>query len=67
MSRYRSMKSAFEYRRYIMLVQTLAIGDYNAILALYKAWGLEPMPDPDTLLMMYRLAEHAVEYHRENE
>lgn len=64
MSHYRSIKSAFDYRRYITLVQTLATGDYNAILALYEAWGLEPMPEPDTLLMMYRLAEHAVDYHR---
>ncbi len=58
------MKSAYDYRRYIALVQVLATGDYNGILALYEAWGLEPMPERDTLLMMYRLAEHAVEYHR---
>ncbi len=56
---------AFDYRRYITLVQVLALGDYNAILALYEAWELEPMPAPDTLLMMYRLAEHAVNYRRE--
>ncbi len=58
------MKSTFDYRRYIALVQTLALGDYNAMLALYEAWEIEPMPEPDTLLMMYRLAEHAVDYHR---
>lgn len=56
---------AFDYRRYITLVQVLALGDYGAICALYDAWGLEPMAEPDTLLMMYRLAEHAVDYHRD--
>jgi hypothetical protein len=58
-------KLAWDYRRYITLIQVLAIGDYNGILALYEAWELEPMPEPDTLVMITRLAEHATEYHRD--
>lgn len=60
-------KLAYDYRRYIVLVQTLSIGDYNGILALYDAWQLKPMAEPDTLLMVTRLAEHAVQYHRDTE
>lgn len=56
---------AYDYRRYITLVQVLAIGDYNGILALYDAWKLEPMLVPDTLVMVQRLAEHATHYHRD--
>ncbi len=54
------------HRRAITLVQVLAIGDYNGLLALYDAWQLEPMPEPDTLVMVTRLAEHALEHGREN-
>jgi len=34
--------TAYNYRRYIVLVQALALGDWKAILALCDAWEVKP-------------------------
>ena len=64
-------KLAYDYRRYITLVQVLATGDYKALSDLCEAWGLKRQLDhpaePNPLSMVKRMAQHAVEYHREKE
>lgn len=66
-------KTAFDYRRYITLVQALAIAeDMERLLNLCEAWGVQvaytgqnPPWHFDQLGTIRNLAKHAVEYHRE--
>jgi hypothetical protein len=65
---------AFERRRYLTLVQVLAIDEHgDAICELCERWGVEPvrlkspMAAIDTLATIRKLAQHVVEYHREQE
>jgi hypothetical protein len=55
-------KNAYDYRRYITLVQVLATGDGRKVVALCEAWGVEPVASETVTIS--RLAQHAVEYHR---
>ncbi len=58
---------AFEYRRYITLVQTLALpetaeGRLTGLRHLARSWELSEEGDYQTLVS--RLAQHAIDYHR---
>lgn len=60
-------KLAFEVRRYMTLVQVLALDTsyglkYTALQSLARVWGVNPHGDYSELLQ--RLAQHVVEYHR---
>lgn len=68
--------TAYDYRRYIELVQVLAMHNASGIEALCKAWGVERVEDrsePPYMGRYYtnvwstiiKLAEHVIEYHRE--
>jgi hypothetical protein len=62
--------TAYDYRRYIELVQVLALTDtqYSGLQALCRAWGVKEqlqMPhEGNPLVMVRRLAQAAIEYHR---
>lgn len=64
--------TAWEYRRYIALVQALAMehGKYDAVFALSEAWGVEPVyaiPGLPYIMVwptIVKLAQHVIEYHR---
>lgn len=64
---------AYDYRRYIELVQVLASDNaWNGVVALFEAWNVEKPVDPAPHLsdthqwaaMIHALAKAAVEYHR---
>ncbi len=58
-------KTAYDYRRYILLVQCLAAyPTEEAVAALCQAWGIEPLET--RLQTLQALAQHAIEYHKEN-
>lgn len=63
-------KLAFDYRRYITLVQVLALDKSEGLKltdlqVLADKWGVNPHGDFEELLQ--RLAKHAVDYHRKRE
>ncbi len=64
-------KLAYDYRRYIALVQVLAIAEpferKQSLILLATQWGVTLTADPFSLPssdIAHRIAEHAVEYHR---
>lgn len=59
-------KTPYDYRRYILLVQVLAAyPTEEAVAALCEQWGIEPLPT--RLQTLQRLAQHTIEYHRQEE
>lgn len=62
--------TAWDYRRYIELVQVLATGDEETIRALCEAWGVQPIYGPSgtpyffIMSTLRALAQHVIEYHR---
>lgn len=67
--------TAYDYRRYITLVQALASHNSDAIEALCEAWGVERVEDrsyppyqgryyTNVWSTIIKLAEHVIEYHR---
>lgn len=61
-------KLAFEVRRYMTLVQVLAMDKRDGLKltdlqALAQKWGVNPYGEYSELLQ--RMAQHVVEYHRE--
>jgi len=66
-------KTAYDVRRYLTLVQVLALNDTKAIRELCFSWGIEvPMITNDIHGYIYpnwigaitALAQHALDYHR---
>lgn len=67
-------KLAYDYRRYITLVQVLAIAEpferKQALILLATQWDITLIDDPFSLPsseIAHRIAEHAVNYHRNEE
>jgi hypothetical protein len=64
---------AFERRRYLTLVQVLALPDGEAhagIKELCRVWEVTPITQGNTIqywATVRELAQHVVEYHREQE
>lgn len=58
--------TAYDYRRYITLVQCLTSPvPHISVAALCKAWGIPRSGDPFTDACA--LSQHVVEYHREDD
>ena len=70
----KGQQTAYDRRRYITLVQVLASNDFNGLRALAEASGVEQPTYEElqqthswTHTMAVKLAQHAIEYHQEEE